>query len=517
VLAAAMTGKPEGVPRETVERLLDLPMLAKLDAPPAPGRFPLVLWTSRYGTTVAQAPLSEWLASHGFVVAFARPADAAEQLPFEAPDAEAKLEELERQVGDLRGALRSLREMPHVDGDRVSVLAWSYAGEAATRLALGDPAVRHVIGLSTNLLGDWVYQPATAAADLPADLLGARFVLIREERGRDGSPRERAAPAWSRLAPGSLDVRVPGMAHGSFNAVEGYWPSLAGVTSHQPWSRVGPEALAGYTASARVILGVLQGRDDVPAGLVTERVAGTPAAPVAAERLPLRAADGVEVTAELYEPHGKVTGCVALLHQSGSSRGEYRVIGPALAGRGWRAIAPDLRFGRRDRPVGVANETALRQGAPAAQDAGDREAMRRLNQGADHDIEATIAELVRRGCADVVAWGSSMTTIPALKLAATDVRVRAAVVFSPGEYVRDDPQAVSRVAATVRKPVLVVRGRGEAEVSDPVAQAVREEHRVTYVSPLGGHGSTILLEDGAAWPVLDRFLDRVRELPPAVP
>jgi hypothetical protein len=102
-----------------------------------------------------------------------------------------------------------------------------------------------------------------------------------------------------------------------------------------------------------------------------------------------------------------------------------------------------------------------------------------------------------------------MTTIPAIKLAATHAKVRAAVLFSPGEYVRDDPQAVARVAATLRRPVLVARGRGEAEVSDPVAKAVPAELRSTYVSALGGHGSTILLEDGAAWPALDQFLDRI--------
>jgi hypothetical protein len=55
----------------------------------------------------AQAVLSEYLASHGYVVAAARPKAVEEKLPFELQTAGGKLEELDAQTDDLRGALRA--------------------------------------------------------------------------------------------------------------------------------------------------------------------------------------------------------------------------------------------------------------------------------------------------------------------------------------------------------------------------------------------------------------------------
>ena len=50
-----VTGDPKGLALELADRILKAPMLARRDAPAASGKFPLVLWGSRYGTTAAQA------------------------------------------------------------------------------------------------------------------------------------------------------------------------------------------------------------------------------------------------------------------------------------------------------------------------------------------------------------------------------------------------------------------------------------------------------------------------------
>jgi hypothetical protein len=112
-----------------------------------------------------------------------------------------------------------------------------------------------------------------------------------------------------------------------------------------------------------------------------------------------------------------------------------------------------------------------------------------------------------------VVWGSSMTTIPALERARDDARVRAAILFSPGEYVRDDPEAVRRIARAVRRPVLVVHGRGEAELARPVADAVPASERTLHASDLGAHGSSILVEDDGAWEPVFRFLEGLARRP----
>jgi dienelactone hydrolase len=506
VLATAMTGSPDGLARERAERLLAEPMGAREDARPAAGPFRFVLWTTRYGTTAAQAPLSEWLASHGYVVAFARPADAQEKLTFEIQEPAEKLLELDRQIADLRGALRALRALPQARPDGVTILAWSYAGEAASRVAFGDPQIGDVIGLSANTLANWVYQPAAAVERLGPPLLAARHWIVTEETGRDGTPREKPA-VWDALPHGSTFVRVPGMAHGSFNALEGYLPSVLGVTRAQPWSRVGPEARAGYVTVAHLILAALRGDEEMPAGLSVERRKADPKATITPRTIALQTVDGVAVTADMYEPTGSRAGCVLLLHQSGGSRGEYRVIGPQLAARGWRALAADLRFGRQDRSTGVPNETGRGVGAPAILDRNDAEARRALVRASRADVEAALRHLTTGGCRDVVIWGSSATTIPALERTKDDPRVCAAILFSPGEYMREDPEAVRKMARAVQRPVLVVHGREEAELAVPVAEAVPLALRTVHASDLGAHGSSILVEDGGAWKAVVDFLD----------
>jgi dienelactone hydrolase len=511
LLSTAMTGASDAIPRDQAESLLAEPMLAREDAPAATGRFPIVLWTARYGTTAAQAPLSEWLASHGYVIAFARATEAQEKLPFELKDPAEKLLELDRQIADLRGALRALRELPHAQTEAATILAWSYAGETASRVAFGDPGVRNVIGLSTNTLADWVYQPEKAPERLAAPLLLARHWIVREEYGRDGSPRVKPA-IWDRLAPGSAFVRVPGMAHGSFNALEGYLPSVLGLTRAQPWSRVGPEARVGYVAVARLILAVLRGDEALPKGLRVERRTGAPIAPIAARPTTLQADDGVTVTSDVYTPVSARVGCVLLMHQSGGSRGEYRVIGPQLAAHGWLALAADLRFGRQDRSTGIPNETGQRVGTPAILDRNDAEARRALVRASRADVEASLAHLTAAGCRDVVLWGSSATTIQALQRAKDDPRIRAAILFSPGEYLRDDPEAMRTIARQLRRPILVVHGREEAELALPVAEAIPAALRTVHASDLGAHGSAILVEDGGAWKPVRDFLDGLRAL-----
>src|SRR5205085_6233007 len=59
-----------GAPPAAVQEWLDAPMLAARDAPPVGGRFPLVLLAQGNGQTLRdQAPLAEYLAGHGYVVA----------------------------------------------------------------------------------------------------------------------------------------------------------------------------------------------------------------------------------------------------------------------------------------------------------------------------------------------------------------------------------------------------------------------------------------------------------------
>ena len=244
-LSTAISGDGARLAPDVTRRLLDSPLLAVRDAAPAAGSFPLLLWTPRYATTVAQSVLSEMLASHGFVVAFARP-DTPAPMPFEIETPEGKRLELDARVRDMRSALALLRTRNEVDARALGVIAWSYTGEMAHEFQVGEPAVTLVAGLSTNLLDGWVYQAREAAASIDSTRTRAAYAVL--------SQRPELPAGLPRISGARYFLHLPGMTHGGFNALEGFWPSLLGITTVQPFSGSGPEGIRGYEAIGGLLL-----------------------------------------------------------------------------------------------------------------------------------------------------------------------------------------------------------------------------------------------------------------------
>jgi predicted alpha/beta hydrolase len=76
-----------------------------------------------------------------------------------------------------------------------------------------------------------------------------------------------------------------------------------------------------------------------------------------AEKITFPAADGLEVTADLYRASEDLaTPMIVLFHQAGFSRGEYLQIAPRLGGMGFNCLAVDQRSGKAT--AGVTDETA---------------------------------------------------------------------------------------------------------------------------------------------------------------
>ena len=469
-LSVAISGDADAIAAEQLQSILDAPMAARRDAAPAGGPFPVVLWSARYGTAAAQAVLSEFLASRGFVVAAVRPTTEDEKLPFELASAEEKLEELDAQTDDLRGALRTLRALPHADDLRTALIAWSYAGESAWRLAQGDARIDVVIGLDTNVLANWVYQSAEALAAIDAAPVRAAFVSL-----------DRRTSALATLA------------HGNFNSVEGMIPGVFGIERVQRWSKGGAIARTGYETTCREVAARLDAafarRRDAPFTSIEIPTAGKST-----------------ITADVYRAQSSGH-CAALFHQSGSSRGEYRTIAPELVRMGYTVLAVDVRWGNRDRWNDVANETAGRHGTAAAWERGDREKVAEIRAREADDLDAAIDWLRANGCSKpIVVWGASIQANGVLELALRrPAEVGAIVDVSPGEYKRDQPDFMKEKAARIRTPALVLWGRNEAEVSKQVFDALPAGGKSSYESS-GRHGNAIFFEDPRAWARVRAFL-----------
>jgi hypothetical protein len=129
------------------ERLLATPLDGVREAPPAAGRFPLVIGQLRpFSTTVT----SEYLASHGYVVAMTRG---------EGPEPAGAGPGLDVAVRDMEHAIVALRALPYVDQAALAALGFSGSGFSQILLAMRHPDVDAVCDLESAIFDDRMMWP----------------------------------------------------------------------------------------------------------------------------------------------------------------------------------------------------------------------------------------------------------------------------------------------------------------------------------------------------------------------
>lgn len=249
-------GKKELLPNDSLDLMLNAEMAASGNAPVQSGSFPLLLWSSRYGTVEYQSIISEYLASHGFVVAFAEDIPNS-PYPWALPSAEDRKSTLMRHVSDLNAALDFLKELPETDGDKIGMLAWSYAGESAILTQINNTDVDVVVGLSAISLSSGVYLRNDFSNEVDLTRVNVPYLILSERIGTNGQPRS---------APANLDdmhvatryVSFRDLSHGNFNALEGMIPGLLRTNKVQSWSKGADLARQGYELVCQLSLSFLQ-------------------------------------------------------------------------------------------------------------------------------------------------------------------------------------------------------------------------------------------------------------------
>jgi dienelactone hydrolase len=215
-----------GVPEESTAAWLDTPMTATPHAPPAPGRFPLVLVAQgRHHSAHHQAVLAEYLASHGYVVA-TTPSPTRAEPPGPLVDV---LATARRQARELERALRVLRADARIDTSRVAVIGHSLGARAAFLFALAHPEAGALVsldgGIGTRRGKEWLkglpdFQPERVQVPLlhlfqeDDAVVVPDFELLESLRG---------AHRWM--------VRIPGMRHVGFTSVGAAATLAPGVVS----------------------------------------------------------------------------------------------------------------------------------------------------------------------------------------------------------------------------------------------------------------------------------------------
>lgn len=129
------------------QRLKVTPLLARLNAPAAEGRFPLIVGSlRRLSTTVT----NEYLASHGYVVAMS---DGFQ------PDTTDPGVGLETAVRDMEAMVPELRKQANVDPTRLAALGFSGSGFSQILFAMRHPDVDAVCDLESAIFDDRVFWP----------------------------------------------------------------------------------------------------------------------------------------------------------------------------------------------------------------------------------------------------------------------------------------------------------------------------------------------------------------------
>lgn len=493
-LAASISRDPTSVPPPLLDSILRSRMAAVRNVPPVAARHPAILWSTRHATPVAQSVLSEYLASHGYVVAWMRyrGADSLHP-PFADVPAPRKVETLEAHVADMQAALRVLAPHSAVDSTRMGVAAWSYSGEPATVLAQRTPALRVLVGLSSNILVS-TYRGIDIAASFDSLPLRANVLMLEETGAARGQPRE--APVVLDRLPGKvIRVSFPALAHGNFNVLEGMIPGLTGVTSVQPWSSGGAVAQSGYEAVAQAVLGLLQktlrGAPEYGgfrAGDGVEVVLHGPGRGVSTtegtayrDTVVSIASNGWRLAASFTHPAVEATRvpAVLMLNKANGNRQAYAYLARELARRGVASLRLDLR--------GEGESTTLGSFVPGLP-----------NAALDHperDVAAAFAWLHAQRSVDstrIAVVGASYSGEVMAVAQRAGTTARAYVALSPGSL---SARTIGEIDAR-GVPWWILRSRNERFVRD-VVDAARARSRSARVTEVEGtaHATDMLISN----------------------
>ena len=257
ILSKEINPYSETIPDSSLIKILEAKTKVAYDVEPNSESFPLLLWSARNGTSIAQSILNEFLASHGYIVAYVRNPEVELMFPWDLTDTDSKLNVLQQHLQDLDMGLNMLLENTNVDKSKVALFTWSYGGESATLLQARRKEIDAVFSLSSNTLSGWVYQDNDTIDGFGQDQITVPYFYLIEER-KDSLGKIVNPPAiFDELSNEIYYLSFGGLAHGNFNAIESYIPSLFEIEDIPMWSNKGKVATEGYQKVCEIIVFLL--------------------------------------------------------------------------------------------------------------------------------------------------------------------------------------------------------------------------------------------------------------------
>lgn len=220
-----------------------------------------------------------------------------------------------------------------------------------------------------------------------------------------------------------------------------------------------------------------------------------------------KAADGLNITADLYMAHEETAPFIILFHQAGWSRGEYREIAPRLNAMGFNCLAVDQRSGGSINSVEnetVKNAEAAGKGTTYLDAYADLEAAL-LYVKSKYDLEK------------LLVWGSSYSAALVIRLAGDfPGMIDGVLSFAPGEYFEKFGKSATFVESSAKSiscPVFITSAHDEQPNWASIYEAIPSKSKKAFVpETAGNHGSRALwkkFEDSEAyWQAVTEFLEK---------
>lgn len=220
------------------------------------------------------------------------------------------------------------------------------------------------------------------------------------------------------------------------------------------------------------------------------------------QKITFPASDGVIVTADMYFVSDSFPYMV-LCHQAGYSRAEYAETAKKFCYLGYNCIAIDQRSGNEVN--GVKNETAI---------SAFKKKKPSTYLDAEKDILAAVDYAYNKSGKKVVLVGSSYSASLALKIAATNKKVKAVLAFSPGEYFGTKLK-VKEAISILSVPVFVTSAKEEAPDVTTLISEVKSKIKNQFIpTSKGKHGSSCLWKENPGyheyWFAIMMFMKQVK-------
>lgn len=223
------------------ERLMEAGTAACLEASPATGPFPLVVYSGGwFNRSPDNTVLAEYLASHGFVVA-AVPQSGSGLWTFEFASTPTAVE---HQIRDLELALAVVADRPEVDRRSIAAMGYSTGGDVALLLQGRNRLVDAVVGLDAS----WSLGAGNDVAGSLFFALERHDVPVLAARRPVDDPEASAILDSLTFAPRVL-VEIPNGDHGTFSDD----PAQRGLLGTDTQAHV-----ATHAAMAQTVLTFLQ-------------------------------------------------------------------------------------------------------------------------------------------------------------------------------------------------------------------------------------------------------------------